>query len=85
MKLELSDEKTLITNTRTGRAKFLGTIIERNVSRFGTIFTKDKLDNPRRIPGGNIRMSAPIASLIDKLEKKGFLEGATSKWKIKSI
>lgn len=85
MKLELSEEKTLITNTRTGRAKFLGTIIERNVSTSGTILTKDKQNRMRRIPGGNIRMSAPIASIIGKLEGKGFLEGATSKWKIKSI
>jgi len=29
LKLELSDEKTLITNARTERAKFLGTFIKK--------------------------------------------------------
>jgi group II intron reverse transcriptase/maturase len=85
MKLELSEEKTLITNTRTGRAKFLGTIIERNAPNRGTIFTKDKQNKLIRIPGGNIRMSAPIAKIIERLEQKGFLEGGQGKWKIKSI
>jgi group II intron reverse transcriptase/maturase len=85
LKLELSEEKTLITNTRTGRASFLGTIIERNASHLGTIFTKNKHNKTIRIPGGNIRMSAPIAKIIARLESKGFLDRAQGKWKIKSI
>lgn len=85
LKLELSEEKTLITNTRTGRANFLGTIIERNATNRGTIFTRDKHNKLIRIPGGNIRMSAPIAKIIERLEQKGFLKATQGKWKIKSI
>lgn len=85
LKLELSMEKTLITNVRTGRAKFLGTIIEKNASNRGNIFTKDKWNKVRRIPAGNIRLSAPIALIVKRLEDKGFLERGKDKWKMKSI
>lgn len=83
LKLTLSDEKTLITNARSGEAKFLGTRIKKNASNRSEIFSKCKLK--KRIPGGNIRMSAPIKEIIKKLEAKGFLENASGEWKMKSI
>ena len=43
LKLELSLEKTFITNARKGRAKFLGTFIKRSSSTKATFFTKSKL------------------------------------------
>ena len=67
-------EKTLITNARTERAKFLGTYITKNASNRGNIFTRDKWNKVRRIPSGNIRMSAPIAQIVKRLGEKGFLE-----------
>jgi hypothetical protein len=86
LRLTLSEEKTLITNARTEMAKFLGTHIKKFATNRGTIFVKNKSSKQLvRIPGGNIRMTAPISSIIKKLEQKGFLVGSSTKWEMKSI
>lgn len=81
LKLTLSEEKTLITNARSGKANFLGIGIKKFASNKGDIFVKKtaKDKRPRRIPAGNIRMTMPITKVIAKLENKGFLEGGSSK------
>ena len=72
LKLELSEEKTLITNIRKTTAKFLGVLI-------GTSYLEDSRRNitvsglKRRIGGMNVVMNAPIKSLLNKLESKGFI------------
>lgn len=76
LKLELSIEKTLITNARTERAKFLGTYITKLWVR-GTLLTKARNGNSRsksrrRVPGGNIWMTAPILDIMNKLKSQGF-------------
>lgn len=73
LKLELSEEKTLITNARTERAKFLGTYIKKLWVK-GTLLTKNsKARLRRRVPGGNLWMTAPILDICKKLEKEGFM------------
>jgi hypothetical protein len=54
LKLELSEDKTFITNTRTHRAKFLGTSIERVASRSMAKVIRDKNGKKRRIPASNL-------------------------------
>lgn len=73
LKLQLSEEKTLITNARTERAKFLGTYIKK-VWVKGTLLTKNpKARLRKRAPGGNLWMTAPILDISKKLEKEGFI------------
>lgn len=73
LKLELSEEKTLITNARTERAKFLGTYIKKLWIK-GTLLTKNsKARLRKRVPGGNLWMTAPILEICKKLEKEGFI------------
>nr|ADZ23991.1 reverse transcriptase [Ophiostoma torulosum] len=73
LKLELSEEKTLITNARKERAKFLGTYIKKLWVK-GNLFTKNtKARLRKRSPGGNLWMTAPILDIKKKLEKEGFI------------
>lgn len=53
LKLKLSMEKTLITNARTKRAKFLGTYVTKSWVK-GTIMSKGTGSVKKRIPAGNI-------------------------------
>jgi len=64
LKLTLSEEKTLITNTRRGVVKFLGTLIYKLTP------TRGRLSHPTT--AGNIRMKAPLKILADRLRTKGF-------------
>jgi len=72
LKLELSEEKTLITNIKKKTAKFLGVLI-------GTSYIEDSRRRivvsgyNRRIGGMNITMNTPIKSLLQRLETKGFV------------
>lgn len=84
LKLELSVEKTLITNAREERAKFLGTFIKRLASNKSTHFSRDK-GRSRRVPTGNLWMTAPILELVKKLEDKEFLIRKDHRWIPKSI
>lgn len=85
LKLELSYEKTKITNTRTKRAKFLGTYITRVASTHDIRKTQNQQGRSRRIPGGIIWMTAPITEIINKLESKGFLKKRDNFWKFLRI
>lgn len=84
LKLELSMEKTLITNAREERAKFLGTFIKRLASNKSTHYRIDK-GRSRRVPTGNLWMTAPILELANKLEDKEFLVRKDHRWIPKSI
>lgn len=84
LKLELSLEKTLITNARSKRANFLGTFIKRLASTSHTMF--QKLSKGRkRIPTGNLWMSAPILEIVDKLDNKEFMINRKPRWTPRSI
>lgn len=85
LKLELSFEKTLITNAREDRAKFLGTYIKRSASNRSTQYMKNTKGLNKRAPSGNIWMSAPIQGIVKKLEEKGFLIRKGFRWNPKSI
>jgi len=71
LKLELSLEKTLITNTRTDKAKFLGVMIHR---RKGYHITKINTRRKSRIAASTVIMNAPLRILIDKLMKNKFIK-----------
>jgi hypothetical protein len=64
LKLSLSEEKTLITNTRRGRVKFLGTHIYKLTP------TKGSLSHPTM--AGTIRMNAPLKILAKRLRERHF-------------
>lgn len=86
LNLELSAEKTLITNTRRERAKFLGTLIKRMSSNKTTEFnTRRKKEINKRSAAGNLWMTAPILEMVKKLEDKEFLIRKHNKWYPKSI
>ena len=74
--LELSMEKTLITNARENRAKFLGTYIKRIDSNNGPPkFARHGVSNiKRRNPTGNLWMTAPVLDLVKKLINREMLE-----------
>lgn len=75
-KLTLSEEKTLITNARAERAFFLGTQIKRLVSNKGEV----KVNKGKKIPTGNLLMSAPVPKLVDKAVDKGLLKIKNGRW-----
>ncbi len=54
LKLELSIEKTLITNARERRAKFLSTYIKRTASNKTTHFKVNVKGHNKRTPTGNL-------------------------------
>ena len=54
IKLELSYEKTKITNIRNSRAKFLGTYITKVASKHDIRMTKNEKGRSIRLPGGHI-------------------------------
>lgn len=86
LKLELSEEKTYITNTRTHRVKFLGTSIERIASKSMAKVIRDKNGRKRRIPTSNLWMTFPINSILKKLEEKKFITRRKDhKWKFNSF
>lgn len=78
-------EKTLITNARGDRAKFLGTCIEKVASNKGPAQCIIRNGKARRSPTQGIWMSAPINKLAERLESKGFLEIINKNWKPKVI
>lgn len=83
LKLELSLEKTLITNTRKDKAKFLGVIINR---RAGPNYsTYDRMGRKVRLQKANIVLSAPIQILLDKLKNNKFVQFIGQKMVPKAI
>lgn len=85
LKLELSVEKTLVTNARTKRAKFLGTFIKKMASSKSSAEYRKYRGVKRRIPTGNLWMTAPILDLVKKLAAKEFLAIDKARWTPKSI
>lgn len=89
LELELSMEKTLITNTRTGWGGFLGVNIKipRNVSNRTTFFKRDLgMNHSRRIrTSGNLVMMMPTTGIINKLIDEGFVRLVNGVWRSISI
>lgn len=82
LKLELSQEKTLITNAAKGKAFFLGTEIQRISSVNGEIKRyKNSRGHPQRIPTSAVVMNAPIARIVDRLVKRGVANWTSNKLK----
>jgi group II intron reverse transcriptase/maturase len=80
MQLDLSIEKTLITNARSDRAKFLGTYIKKMVSNKGGTPVTRSGSKISKLPGGNLWMTAPTHELIERLKAKKFLKIVKNKW-----
>ena len=72
LSLELSMEKTLITNTRIRKAKFLGTYIMRSFVKLDKV-VRDRRGNLKKLPGGVLTMNAPITKIVERLREKHFL------------
>jgi hypothetical protein len=73
--LELSIEKTLITNARNSTSRFLGVHIKRQSQNSGHArLTKNSRGVTRRSPTGNLWMTMPTKDIISRLESKGFLK-----------
>lgn len=71
LNLQLSLEKTLITNAQTDRALFLGTAIGRAQH---TSFSSSKTGHTKR-NGKEIRLEAPLVRINKKLTEASFLNG----------
>jgi hypothetical protein len=70
--LELSEEKTLITNAGTQKAKFLGVNIQRTSSVRGEIkHFRNLRGHSVRVPTTSLTLTAPISILVDRLIDKG--------------
>lgn len=75
IKLQLSKEKTLITSSITGRAKFLGTYISTISAKHGlTCTVRRKNGLLTKMPWGKIWMTAPLANILRRLAEKQFLK-----------
>ncbi len=75
LKLTLSEEKTLITNAKLNKAKFLRTVIKRYATNGGVILTKSKaLRRNRRIPSGKYLNDIPLQAIVKRLASKGFIK-----------
>lgn len=78
LKLELSLEKTLITNASKEKAYFLGVEIQRTSSVKGEIKRyKNSKGHSQRVPTTSTVMNAPIRKLVDKIRDKGIVEWKT--------
>lgn len=78
LKLELSEEKTLITNTRESRAQFLGVGIKKVSNNRGATLVKKKTVGEKilkyRIPTCQIWMSTPLQKILEKLKNKNIIK-----------
>lgn len=84
--LELSLEKTLITNTRAGPAKFLGTLIKRRaLNRGGSPCYVDEKGIKRRISSHQLILNAPLPNIVKRLTDKKFLKIKNNKYHPLSI
>lgn len=75
LKLELSEEKTVITNLHSNRAMFLGTEISTPKPDQSKIISKrDRMGKKIKARVNHVRVffHAPIEKIIDRLHKAGF-------------
>jgi len=78
--IELNEEKTLITNSASGKALFLGTHIQCPIYQEQKFIIRDKLGSKgvklkQRISSAQIRMEMPMERVIDKLKVGFFCDG----------
>lgn len=86
LKLELSEDKTFITNTRTNRAKFLGTNIKRIASTSIAKVIRDKNGHAKRIPTHHLWMTFPVNSILERLETRKFMtKKKEHRWRFNSF
>lgn len=85
LKLELSEEKTLITKARDERAVFLGTYIRKTPTSKVIIVKRNNKHYSQRITSGNIRMTMPTLKILQKLKEKGLFEMKEGRWIMKSL
>ncbi len=72
LKLELSEEKTLITNAGERSARFLGVLLKRRSNKGGR-YTVKRGSGKMNLTKPKITLTTPISDLIERLDSKGFL------------
>lgn len=86
LKLELSLEKTLITNASEEKAYFLGTKIQRTSSVKGEIKRyKNWKGHTQRIPTTSTVMNAPLDKIIGKMVNKGIVKWESPKMRTDNL
>lgn len=74
IKLELCEEKTLITQARGGVAKFLGTEIKKNAHPKSILVKKNNRQYRQRTTSGDLLLEIPIEKIVQKLADKKVLK-----------
>jgi group II intron reverse transcriptase/maturase len=82
LKLDLSLEKTLITNARAEKANFLGVFIKRDASNISPPYTRrNRRGHRSRVnSSGILWITAPLKKITDRLTSKKFLEIKNNRW-----
>ena len=78
LKLQLSQEKTVITHAKTEEAFFLGTRLQVGSVNSNPLVThchNEQRHYRRRCTGWSPLMRAPIKKLVERLHQKGFCDG----------
>jgi group II intron reverse transcriptase/maturase len=83
--LELSEEKTLVTEARGGTAHFLGTEIQKKHNPKMILVRRGHRLFKQRVTSGNIYMEFPVNKVIKKLAEKKLLEIKEDKWIMSSL
>jgi group II intron reverse transcriptase/maturase len=79
LKIELNEEKTIITNSDQGKALFLGTYISCPIYQEQKIIERTSakgIQMKQRISSAQIRLELPIEKVINKLKTAYFCDGA---------
>lgn len=75
LKLELSEEKTLISHAKDGKSEFLSFRISVGDSvRHRTVHTNEKRTRTKRTTGWQPRVDAPVKKIVERLQKAGFCQ-----------
>jgi group II intron reverse transcriptase/maturase len=82
IKLELSQEKTLITSALRQTAKFLGTIIKVTGPQEGGLNIRGGGKRKTKMPWGKTWMTAPTLNIRDRLTSNLYLIKEEGKWRI---
>lgn len=86
LSLELSEDKTKITHIVKGKASYLGFLISGRHRKYteSQIRKVSSRQNQRRAGNSQIIIEAPVKTLLEKLEKKGFKKKGEDKSKAKT-
>jgi len=85
IKLELSEEKTLVTEARGGTAHFLGTEIQKKHNPKLVLVRKGRRLYKQRVTSGNLKMEFSVPKMVKKLTERKLLEIKEGKWIMHSL